>query len=379
MILFSFVSSTVRTSRLCRMAGTLLLTTWMVGCSWLPPSVSQVLDGPTKLFGAPPAKDASFSLTQEEFMVPGADPGIQLYVRNKRLATLNRFNPDNVVLFVHGATYPAETGFDLRLDGVSWMDVLARQGYDVYLVDVRGYGRATRPPEMDQPAQQNKPIVNSDVAARDYAAAADWIRARRGIDRLVVMGHSWGTVITSVYATRHSDKIHRLVLYAPVWLRNTPSLTDSGGALGAYRQVTIEQARARKDAGLKPGIKLQPDHWFDAWAAETFASDPVGSQAVPKFVRAPNGVVEEGRNTWNKGIPVYDPSRIRVPTLLILAEWDADTPPYMAQTLYPLLTNANPKRLVILSEGSHSIMNEINRFALFREVSRFLDEGRTGR
>lgn len=62
---------------------------------------------------------AAQSLVTEEFMVAGADPGVQLYVRNKRPATLTSFSPDNVVLFVHGATYPAETSFDLQLDGLS--------------------------------------------------------------------------------------------------------------------------------------------------------------------------------------------------------------------------------------------------------------------
>ena len=239
-------------------------------------------------------------------MVPGGDPGISLYVRNKRLKTLGSYRPENVVLFLHG-----------------------------------------------------------------------WIRSRRSIPRLIVMGHSWGTVISSVYTTRHPDKVQRLVLYAPVWLRQTPSLTDAGGSLGAYRQVKVAQAKARKDSGLRPGVQLQSDAWFEIWARETFSSDPVGRLADPKFVRAPNGVVEEGRNTWNKGTPVYDPALIKVPTLLVLAEWDADTPPYMAQTLFPLLTNSHPKKLTILSKGTHGIMNETNRFALFDEVQRFLLDGRT--
>ena len=55
----------------------------------------------------------------EEFMIPSDEPGIHLYVRNKRLATTTHFHKDNVLLFVHGATYPSETGFDLRLDGLS--------------------------------------------------------------------------------------------------------------------------------------------------------------------------------------------------------------------------------------------------------------------
>ncbi len=318
---------------------------------------------------------ANAQLAVEEFMVLGADAGIQLYVRNKRLSSMKSFTKDNVLLFVHGATYPSETGFDLRLDGLSWMDVLAQQGFDVYMVDIRGYGKSTRPAEMDRPAADNKPIADTDTAARDYAAAADWVRQRRSLDKINVLGHSWGTAITGLYTSRHSDKVNRLVLYAPVWLRKSASLTDSGGALGAYRQVTIDQARKRKDTGLKSGQNPQPDAWFEVWARETFASDPVGSKADPKFVRAPNGSVMDSRIFWSAGKPVYDPANIRVPTMLILAEWDADTPPYMAETLFPLLTNAQAKKLVILSEGTHSIMNEVKRFSLFNEVTRFYKDG----
>ena len=309
-------------------------------------------------------------------MVPGADPGVQLYVRNKRPRDLALYTPENVVLFVHGATYPAETAFDLQLDGVSWMDHIARQGYDVYMVDIRGYGKSSRPAEMDQPADANKPIVNTDTAARDYGAAADWVRQRRSLDKLTVLGWSWGTAITALYTSRNNNKVSRLVLYAPIWLRQTKSLTDTGGALGAYRTVTIDAARSRKDAGLKPGQNPMPDAWFEAWASATFASDPVGAKGNPRFLRAPNGVVQDGRDFWSAGKPLFDPAAISVPTMLILAEWDADTPLYMAQTLFPLLTNARPKRMVVIGEGTHSVIMEKNRKQLFSEVQLFLDEGR---
>lgn len=46
---------------------------------------------------------------------------------------------DERQLFVHGSTCPAETAFDLRLDGLSWMDFIAGHGSDVYLADVGGY------------------------------------------------------------------------------------------------------------------------------------------------------------------------------------------------------------------------------------------------
>jgi pimeloyl-ACP methyl ester carboxylesterase len=94
-------------------------------------------------------------IESETFMIAAADPGIQLHVRNNRLEGRDSFPGERVVLFVHGATYPSETVFDIDLPGGSWADHVARKGYDVHLVDVRGYGRSTRPAAMEaSPADQ---------------------------------------------------------------------------------------------------------------------------------------------------------------------------------------------------------------------------------
>ena len=92
-------------------------------------------------------------LVTEEMMVPSSDPGIEIYVRNKRPADMTAFRPDRTVVYVHGATYPSSTSFDLPVGGISWMDYIASRGYDVYLLDLRGYGKSTRPKEMSQPAE----------------------------------------------------------------------------------------------------------------------------------------------------------------------------------------------------------------------------------
>src|SRR5260370_41653133 len=84
----------------------------------------------------------------EEMMVPSVDSGIEIYVRNKRPADMTAFRPERTVLYVHGATYPASTSFDLQLGGMSWMDYIAARGYDVYLLDLRGHGKSTRPQDM---------------------------------------------------------------------------------------------------------------------------------------------------------------------------------------------------------------------------------------
>ena len=319
----------------------------------------------------------SVKLVTEEFMVPAVDPGIQLYVRNKRPEGMSQFTKDNIVLFVHGATYPAETSFDLKLEGMSWMDYIASRGYDVYLVDVRGFGRSSRPPEMDQPAAKNPPIVRTDIAAKDVGAAVDFIRKRRGVDKINLLGWSWGTRIMPTYTVGNNDKVNKLVLYAPAWIRTTKSLTDTGdAALGAYRVVNVEAAKKRKGFGVPPEKQkeLMPDAWFDAWADATFASDPWGARQNPPVVRAPNGSAQETRELSGSGKPPYDAAAIRVPTLLVVAEWDSDTPTYMAQALFPKLVNAPYKRFVTIGEGTHSVIMEKNRLQLFREVQLFLDE-----
>jgi pimeloyl-ACP methyl ester carboxylesterase len=315
-------------------------------------------------------------LVAEDMMVP-SEPGIELYVRNKHPAGMTSFRPERTLLYVHGATYPASTAFDLKLDGVSWMDYIAARGYDVYLLDLRGYGKSTRPKEMDQEPGANPPIVRGDTAVKDIGAVVDFILARRSIPRVNLMGWSWGTVTMAAYTTQNPRKVERLVLYAPAWLRQTASLVQAGpGPLGAYRAVTREQALQRWMTGVPEDKKatLIPAGWFDAWADATFATDPVGAKATPPVLRAPNGVIADNNDYWSVGKPYYDPAKISVPTLLVQAEWDRDLPPYMAQTLFPLLTNSPGKRYVMLPEGTHTIIMEKNRLMLFEAVQQFLDE-----
>src|SRR3989440_5300849 len=143
-------------------------------------------------------------IVMEEMMVP-SDPGIEIFVRNKRPADMTAFRPERTVLFVHGSTFPSHTGFDLKLGGMSWMDYIAQRGYDVYLLDIRGFGKSTRPKEMAEDAKAHPPLVRGDVALRDIDVVVELIRKRRGIARVNLIGHSWGTALMATYATQHPE------------------------------------------------------------------------------------------------------------------------------------------------------------------------------
>jgi len=182
-------------------------------------------------------------IVMEEMMVPSSDPGIEIYVRNKRPVDMTAFRSDRTVLFVHGSTYPAHTAFDLPLGGMSWMDYIAAQGYDVYLLDLRGYGKSTRPKEMSEKPETNPPIVRTDTAVKDISTVVDFILKRRNIAKLDLLGWSWGTTQMASFTIQNPAKVERLVLYAPLRLvrnqrrQRRPLETGSCAASGSQPRV----------------------------------------------------------------------------------------------------------------------------------------------
>ncbi|MBX3634453.1 MAG: alpha/beta fold hydrolase [Rubrivivax sp.] len=334
----------------------------------------QLLIAAAALFAASAVQAQDVKIAAEDLMVPHGDASI--YVRNKRPEGVASFAPDKIAIMMHGATYPG-TAFDLQLGGKSWMDYMAERGYDVYALDLPGYGRSSRPAAMDQPAADNAPFMRTADAAKALGSVVDHVLKRRNAASLKLIGWSWGTSITATFTADNPGKVNRLVLYAPQWIRTTPSLVQVSGKLGAYRTVSRDQALGRWMTGVPEDKKatLIPAGWYDAWAEATFATDPKGGG---KTLRAPNGVVQDGLEYWSAGKAVYDPAKITAPVLLVIGEWDQDTPPYMAQTLYPLLVNAPWKRHAMLSGGTHTIIMEQNRMLLFRTVQQFLDEPAPG-
>ena len=89
-------------------------------------------------------------------------------------------------------------------------------------------------------------------------------------------------------------------------------------------------------------------------------------------MRAPNGPLVEVLAHWQSGQAMFAPERIVAPTLLVVAEWDATTPPYMARDLQPLLTNAKQTQLQVVPEGTHQVFLERQREVLFDAVRTWL-------
>ncbi|MCC8395613.1 alpha/beta hydrolase [Paraburkholderia sp. MMS20-SJTR3] len=314
-------------------------------------------------------------LVFDELRVPTGTPGIDLYVRNKRPASLHTFMPERTIVMVHGATFSSGSLYDVPFNGMSFIDYLAAAGYDVYALDVRGYGHSARPPEMEQPADQSLPVVNTDTGVADLGMVIDHVLQRRGLEKVSVFGMSWGGTVAGAYTSRNNDKVHKLVLLAPQWLSDGPIPIDSGGPLGAWRLVPVRESKARwlSTAPEHGRATLVPQGWFEQWADFTLAEDPWSSERAPNQLRASNGPIQDIRDYWRVGRKYYEPADIRVPVLLVHGEWDVDVPIELAQALFLELRNAPYRQWAEIGEATHLVLLEKNRLLAFQAIRDFYD------
>ena len=314
------------------------------------------------------------AITTEEFFVPSDTAGIDLHLRRKRLSHVEKFTGERTLLLMHGATFSSGSLFDAPVSGTSFMDQLAAAGFDVYAVDVRGYGASTRPPEMEGAVDPSSRPVRIATAVRDLGSAIDSILASRKLDQLNLVAMSWGGSIAGAYTAKNNNKIKRLALIAPLWLRETPGRIDPGSDLPTYREVDLSKYEEswRAAAPKEQREVLIPPGWFEAWAKNTLAIGPQGT--VPNSILAPSGAIQDIRDYWAVGRPFYDPGEIRVPVLLIHGESDVDVPFDTARDFFSRLTAAPYRRWIEIGQGTHMVILVKNAWQAVNSIIGFLRE-----
>ncbi|MEI9481329.1 alpha/beta hydrolase [Enterobacter cancerogenus] len=311
-------------------------------------------------------------LLRETYLINSDTPGIQLQLIRKRRRDAGRASSSTTLMLIHGATFPSESLFDVPVDGASFMDVLATAGFDVWAVDARGYGGSTRSAEMAASPLTASPLTRAEVAARDLASAIEYVLAGNGIERLSVVAMSWGGTVAGIYAEQHGKYIEKLVLVAPLWLSNRPLRIDAGQPLTAWRLIHVDAFRDAWLAGVPADRheSVLPAGWFELWATVTTSTDPDAPE--PGTIRAPGGAIQDVRENWLANRPLYNPSAITAPVLLLLAEWDQDVRVDMMQDLFNRFDNAAHRRSIEIGGGTHMILMEPGRWQAFEEIINFL-------
>ncbi|WP_369370574.1 alpha/beta hydrolase [Promicromonospora sp. Populi] len=137
------------------------------------------------------------------------------------------------VLYVHGFT---DYFFQRHL-----AEAVAGRGYPFYAVDLRGHGRSID--SWTVGGGDTNMVNRLELYYEDLDAAVDVITAD-GHTGLVLMGHSTGGLITSLYADVRPDRVTAMVLNSPwfdlrgTWLERGP-ITQAIYVLGRIAPRTV--------------------------------------------------------------------------------------------------------------------------------------------
>jgi pimeloyl-ACP methyl ester carboxylesterase len=284
------------------------------------------------------------------------------------------------VLLVHGATFGSAL-FDLPLPGYSLMRELADGGRFVYAVDVSGYGASNANRVMVLPPQGQPPFSRAGDAIRDVGAAVSAVRQMHAAPSIDLIGFSWGSILAGWYAARHAADIRRLALYAPLfaeanpmWQERIGDPADKGrlaGHFGAYRLITLAEVFARWDSDVTGDPReVREEGVLEALFDTLLSNDPLPRPDGPPAFRCPNGALADLIEVFN-GRPLYDPTTIVAPVLLVRGACDTTSTASDAQRLLGAVGSAEKVYLEI-PDGSHFLCVEKNRLSLYRAISAFL-------
>ncbi|MBX9629370.1 MAG: alpha/beta hydrolase [Burkholderiales bacterium] len=257
-----------------------------------------------------------------------------------------------VVVLAHGSATAGKESFDLAVPGrkdYSLMDRFARAGFDVFALDVHGFGRSTHP----------EGYVTTEGAAEDLDAVVDAVRRERGVARVHVIAWSWATQYAGLFVSAHGDKVDRYVSYAQMHA-DSPDIVRRRADLELYRS--------------RPWIVVPRDGWKARFRSLT-PTEVTEPDAMEAFADAA-AAIETRTSTGPQldmvtRLPMVDPTRIAVPTLMIHGQYDdvADT----AGLLPFFVRLPNPdKRYVVIPRAGHMMHLQVGRRAFFDAVMDFL-------
>jgi pimeloyl-ACP methyl ester carboxylesterase len=213
--------------------------------------------------------------------------------------------PEGIILFVHGSSMASQPTFDLKVPDrpdSSVMEWFAARGYDCWCVDVEGYGRSTKHRDNNAPIAQG---------ADDCLAAAAYIRRLRGERELLVYGISSGALRAALFAQRHPALVKRLALDAMVWTgEGSPTLAERRKKLPEF----LSKNRRPIDRAFVHSI-FSRDH---PGTAEEAVVDAFADEILRLDDSVPTGTYVD----MCAHLPVVDPEKITVPTLIMRGEYD---------------------------------------------------------
>ncbi|HXD46956.1 MAG TPA: alpha/beta fold hydrolase [Pseudolabrys sp.] len=260
------------------------------------------------------------------------------------------------ILFVHGSSMASQPTFDLQVPGrpdSSAMDFFARRGFDCWCVDMEGYGRSTK--DRDN----NAPIA---MGADDCHAAALYIRKLRGPRPFLVYGISSGALRAALFAERHPEMVARLALDAMVW-------TGEGSPTLEQRRKRLPEFQAKN---RRPIDKAFIHSIFDRdhpGTAEEKVIDAFADAVTALDDSVPTGTYVD----MCSRLPVVDPEKITVPTIVMRGQWDGIASMDDLMKFFAKLPNPD-KQFTVMAGISHASFQQKNYMLVYHILAGFFEQ-----
>ena len=259
-----------------------------------------------------------------------------------------------VVFLVHGSSNSSRSSYDLTVPGkgeYSLMNVLAKDGYDVWTMDHDGYGRSG--------SSGNSSDIASSV--EDLKAAVPVVMQETGQQKLHFYGTSSGGIRAAAYVQAQPERVGRLMLCAFTYKGN-------GAAEIERRQKNIEKLREnprrKRDAAMIRSIFTRdgyPSSYDPAVAEAIIAEEAKFGDEVPSGT-----YVDMAAN-----LPIVDPKKISSPVLMLRGEFDGNSTNEDLLDFYRQLPNGD-RQFMILPQTAHSSGWSKNRHLLWYALKNFL-------
>ena len=279
------------------------------------------------------------------------------------------------VLYVHGSTFGADLSIFYALDGRSWADALTDAGFSAWGFDFAGYGGSDRYAD-----DCGRAAGRLEEALSQLRRAIRAVRERNGGRRVFLLGHSWGATVAAACAAACPEDVAALVLFAPVVVRGdpirpagayVPAAVDAGPVQAHYPLTLWAQYRRFVEDVPRGQPQVFSEAHFQDWGSAFLATDSQAQSRMPPSVSTPAGPQRDVQALWS-GQPLYDPSRIVAPTLLVRGEWDTVCDANDARSLLSAL--GGPVREgAVIERATHLMHLEAQRGQLYNVVNTFLN------
>lgn len=259
-----------------------------------------------------------------------------------------------IVVLAHGSATAGKESFDLSVPGkpdMSLMNVLAENGFDVFALDVRGFGRSDHP---------EKHFTTAD-ASRDLNAVVDYVLKLRNAAKVSLLAWSWATQYGGMFVMANPQKVDRYISYAQMGV-DSPDIAKRRQNIHVFRSKVYTQI---PEASWHPRFySMTPKEANYPEAVNTYAKAAVAVEKnTPTSPQLDMVTI----------LPMLNPKLITVPTMIIHGQYDdvcdvAQLTPFFVQ-----LPNPN-KRYVQVPDAGHMMMYQKGYKIFQQAVVNYLTE-----